>query len=79
MDLSELNQIKEKELASRKKYTLRCFMAAGGVSSNAESVKEDFVFFTTSGSLDGDAAALKVDDYWYLAPVDEAVKKLGKM
>ena len=41
MDLSELTQIKEKELASRKKYTLRCCMAAGCVSSNAASVKEE--------------------------------------
>lgn len=41
MDLSELTQIKEKELASRKKHTLRCCMAAGCVSSNAESVKEE--------------------------------------
>lgn len=44
---------------------------------NADSVKEDFVFFTTSGSLDGDPEVLKPEDYWYLAPVDEAVKKLG--
>ena len=41
MDLSELTQIKEKELASRKKYTLRCCMAAGCVSSNAEPVKKE--------------------------------------
>lgn len=41
MDLSELTQIKERELASRKKYTLRCCMAAGCVSSNAPSVKEE--------------------------------------
>ncbi len=46
---------------------------------SAESVKEDFVFYTTSGSLDGDPSALKVEDYWYLAPVEAAVKKLGKM
>ena len=46
---------------------------------SAASVNEDFVFFTTSGSLEGDAAKLKVEDYWYLAPVDEAVNKLGKM
>ncbi|MEQ8356244.1 MAG: ABC transporter substrate-binding protein [Kiloniellaceae bacterium] len=52
------------------------YPANGG---SAESVKEDFVFFTTSGSLDGDAAALKVEDYWYLTPVDDAVNKLGKM
>ncbi len=42
-------------------------------------MKEDFVFYTTSGSLDGDPSVLKVEDYWYLAPVDAAVKKLGKM
>ncbi len=52
------------------------YPANGG---SAESVKEDFVFFTTSGSLDGDASALKVEDYWYLTPVDDAVNKLGKM
>ncbi|MGI9401453.1 MAG: ABC transporter substrate-binding protein, partial [Rhizobiaceae bacterium] len=45
---------------------------------SAESVEEDFVFFTTSGSMDGNAADLKVEDYWYLAPVDAAVEKLGK-
>jgi NitT/TauT family transport system substrate-binding protein len=46
---------------------------------SASSVEEDFVFFTTSGTLDGDPAALNVEDYWYLAPVDAAVEKLGAM
>jgi NitT/TauT family transport system substrate-binding protein len=46
---------------------------------SAESVKEDFVFFTTSGSLEGDPASLKVEDYWYLDPVSAAVNKLGAM
>ncbi|MCU0770393.1 MAG: NADH-quinone oxidoreductase subunit NuoF [Verrucomicrobia bacterium] len=41
MDLSELTQIKERELAARKKYTLRCCMAAGCVSSNSEAVKQE--------------------------------------
>jgi NitT/TauT family transport system substrate-binding protein len=45
---------------------------------SADSVKEDFTFFTTSGSLEGNAAELKVEDYWYLDPVDTAVEKLGK-
>ena len=44
-----------------------------------EAVKEDFTFFTTSGSLDGNPDELKVEDYWYLAPVEAAVEKLGKM
>jgi len=39
MDHNDLVEIKEKELASRKKFTLRCCMAAGCVSSNAEAVK----------------------------------------
>jgi bidirectional [NiFe] hydrogenase diaphorase subunit len=39
MDRNDLLEIKEKELASRKKFTLRCCMAAGCVSSNAEGVK----------------------------------------
>lgn len=46
---------------------------------SAESVEEDFVFFTTSGSMEGNPDELKVDDYWYLAPVTAAVEKLGKM
>ena len=45
---------------------------------SADSVKEDFTFFTTSGSLDGNAAELQVEDYWYLKPIDTAVEKLGK-
>ncbi len=39
MDRNDLLEIKEKELGSRKKFTLRCCMAAGCVSSNAEAVK----------------------------------------
>jgi len=46
---------------------------------SASSVEEDFVFFTTSGTLEGDPATLNVEDYWYLAPVDAAVEKLGAM
>src|SRR5512138_2889737 len=39
MLLSDLLEIKEKELAARKKFTVRCCMAAGCMSSNAEGVK----------------------------------------
>ena len=46
---------------------------------SSDSVMEDFQFFTTSGSLDGDPKTLKVEDYWYLAPVETASEKLGKM
>ena len=44
----------------------------------AASVAEDFNFFTTSGSLEGDPADLKVEDFWYLAPVTNAAAKLDQ-
>ena len=40
MDLNELLQIKEKELAAQKPHTLRCCMAAGCMSSNSQAVKD---------------------------------------
>lgn len=41
MILNDLLQIKEKELAGRKKFVLRCCMAAGCMSSNAKSLKDE--------------------------------------
>jgi hypothetical protein len=29
--------------------------------------------------MEGDPKTLKVEDYWYLAPVEAAVQKLGQM
>ena len=46
---------------------------------SAEAVVQDFEFYTTSGSLEGDPATLKVEDYWYLEPLDRALEKVGKM
>jgi bidirectional [NiFe] hydrogenase diaphorase subunit len=40
MVIDDLNEIAEKERASRKKYTMRCCMAAGCMSSNSEGVKK---------------------------------------
>src|SRR5689334_15368694 len=40
MILNDLHQIKEKELASRKKIVLRCCMAAGCMSSGSKDVKD---------------------------------------
>lgn len=39
MVIDDLNEIAEKERASRKKFTIRCCMAAGCVSSNSGAVK----------------------------------------
>ena len=51
----------------------------GDNGGSAESVKEDFNFYTTAGSLEGDPATLKVEDYWYLDPLNAALDKLGRM
>jgi bidirectional [NiFe] hydrogenase diaphorase subunit len=40
MTLNDLTQIKEKELAGRKKIVLRCCLAAGCMSSGSKAVKE---------------------------------------
>jgi bidirectional [NiFe] hydrogenase diaphorase subunit len=40
MVIDDLNEIAEKERAARKKYVVRCCMAAGCMSSNSKGVKE---------------------------------------
>ena len=40
MVIDDLNELAEKERASRKKTVVRCCMAAGCVSSNSEGVKK---------------------------------------
>jgi len=56
-------------------------VAAGMYSDNGggvSSVKQDFEFFTSSGTLQGKAADFKVEDYWYLDPLNRALDKLGR-
>ena len=43
-----------------------------------EAALADFIFFVDAGQLQGPAADLKVEDYWYLAPLDAAKAKMGK-
>lgn len=52
------------------------FPANGG---GVEAVKTDFEFYAIAGQLQGDPAALKVEDFWYLGPLDKALAKLGRM
>ena len=40
-----------------------------------DAAKADFEFYAEAGQLQGRADELKVEDYWYLAPYDKAVKK----
>jgi len=46
------------------------YKAGGG-----DAAKSDFEFYSEAGQLTGNAAELKVDDFWYLAPYDKATKK----
>jgi len=51
MILQDLLQIKAKELAARKKVTLRCCMAAGCMSSNSKGVKQQLEKAVTDAGL----------------------------
>ena len=46
----------------------------GGV----EAAKADFAFYVDAGQMNGPADSLKVEDYWYLEPLNAAKAKLGK-
>ncbi len=46
---------------------------------SVEAVKQDFQFYTTAGTLEGDPADLKVEDFWYLDPLNRALDKVGRM
>lgn len=49
--------------------------APGGGS--AEVAKADFEFYTEAGQMTGAAGDLKVEDFWYLSPLDKAKKAVG--
>jgi len=50
--------------------------APGGGSTKI--AKEDIEFYVEAGQMKGPAESLKVEDYWYLAPLEKAQKALGK-
>lgn len=43
-----------------------------------EVAKSDFDFYVEAGQMQGPAAGLKVEDFWYLAPLEKARKASGK-
>jgi len=73
--LPDIEQVEVDELlpAFEQGVSINLFPNDGG---SAASVEEDFDFFTTSGSLEGNAADLKVEDFWYLGPANAAAAKL---
>lgn len=50
--------------------------APGGGSEDV--AKSDFEFYVEAGQMTGPAASLKVEDFWYLGPLDRARKAIGK-
>jgi NitT/TauT family transport system substrate-binding protein len=39
-----------------------------------EAAKADMEWYTGAGQLEGDPATLNIDDFWYFAPLDAAMK-----
>jgi NitT/TauT family transport system substrate-binding protein len=75
--LPDLGAEADKEIAAYYKETAE----AGALALNgggADAAKDDFEFFSAAGQIEGDAASLKVEDFWDLGPIDRAVQKLGK-
>ena len=50
------------------------FNTKGG---GAEAAKADFEFYVEAGQLEGPADKLKIEDFWNLAPLEKALKKVG--
>ena len=50
--------------------------APGGGS--AEVAKSDFEFYVEAGQMQGPAASLAVENFWYLGPLERARKAIGK-
>jgi len=42
------------------------------------AAKVDFEFYVNAGQMTGPVESLKVEDFWYLAPLEAAIAKLGK-
>ena len=43
-----------------------------------EAANEDLVFYSTAGSIKGDVGTLKLEDFWYLRPLNKALDNLGR-
>ena len=57
-------------------------VSTGAFSNNGggvKAVKGDFEFYGFAGTIKGDISKLKVEDFWYLAPLNKALDKLGRM
>ncbi len=50
------------------------YAPAGG---GADVAKSDFEFYVEAGQMTGPVDSLKIEDFWYLAPLDKARKAIG--
>lgn len=74
--LPDLGAEADKEIEEYYKETA----AAGSLALNGggkDAAASDFGFFTLAGQIEGEAASLKVEDFWDMAAIDRAVAKLG--
>ena len=74
--LPELGAEADKEIEEYYKETAE----AGSLALNGggkDAAASDFGFFTLAGQIEGEAASLKVEDFWDLGAIDRAVGKLG--
>ena len=44
---------------------------------SAEAAKTDLAVLSQSGQLEGSPEELKIEDFWYLEPLESAKKQLG--
>jgi NitT/TauT family transport system substrate-binding protein len=44
-----------------------------------DAARDDFDFYSVAGQLQGDPASLKVEDFWDLGPLNQALKNLGRV
>ena len=51
------------------------YLRGGGV----KAVKGDFEFYGFAGTIKGDISKLKIEDFWYMDPLNKALDKLGRM
>ena len=48
------------------------------IGGGVDVAKSDFEFYTEAGQMQGPVSSLKIEDFWYLSPLDKARKTAGK-
>lgn len=72
-----LKDLPKEVVAETPKFYAAAVKAGVYKTGGLEAAKADLEFYAEAGQLQGPPGSLKVEDFWYLAPYDKAVKKLG--